>query len=54
MVTKAIDHSVFDVAHAVKIDFNKKWLSKQKTNKKFNIDALGFKKPEMKILPSRK
>ena len=34
-----------------KIELNKNWLPKQKTIQKFNIDAQGFKKQEMKILP---
>ena len=41
-------------SHPAKIDLSKKWLSKQKTIQNFNIDALGFKKQEMKILPRRK
>ena len=30
--------------HPTKIDLNKKWLPKQKTNQNFNIDAQEFRK----------
>ena len=32
------------ISHPAKIDFNKKWLPKQKTIQNFNIDAIGFRK----------
>ena len=41
-------------AHPAKIELNKSWLPKQKTTQNCNIDAQGFKKQEMKILPRRK
>ena len=37
-----------------KIDVNKKWLPKQKTNQNINIGAKGSEKQEMKILPRGK
>ena len=35
--------------HPAKMDLNKKWLPKQKTNQNFNIDAQGFRNTRNEI-----
>ena len=40
--------------HSAKMDFNKKWLPKQKTIQNFNIDAQGFRKTRNENPPTRK
>ena len=48
-----VDAQIMNVSHPAKIDLNKKWLPKQKTNQNFDSDAQGFRKTRNENPPMR-
>ena len=51
---KPLPYLLGELTHPTKILINKKWLAKQKSIQNFNIDAQGFRKTKLKILPRGK